>query len=264
MITLTIVGCSGSMSGPESPASSYLLQAPYADRTFSLILDLGPGAFGALYRYLDPSQVDALGLSHLHPDHCLDLCGYYVAACYSPTAPWPRRPLFGPAGTPQRLARAYNVALVSDAGREPVPGIDQHFDFAVWQPRQQVGPFTIETVLVDHPVEAYAVRVTENIPRGGAMVFSGDTGPCAALVELARGADLLLAEAAFLNGSNNPRGLHLTGRQAAEAGAAAGVGAVLLTHIPPWHDPDQVLAEATPHFDGPVSLAVTGGVWHIG
>ena len=61
------------------------------------------------------------------------------------------------------------------------------------------------------------------------------------------------------SGPDNPRGLHLTGRQAAEAGAAAGVGTVLLTHIPPWHDPDQVLAEATPHFDGPVSLAVTGG-----
>ena len=42
------------------------------------------------------------------------------------------------------------------------------------------------------------------------------------------------------------------------------LGAVLLTHIPPWHDPDEVLTEATPHFDGPVSLAVTGGVWHIG
>ena len=57
---------------------------------------------------------------------------------------------------------------------------------------------------------------------------------------------------------DNPPGLHLTGRQAAEAGAAAGSAPCVLTHIPPWHDPDQVLAEATPHFAGPVSLAVTG------
>ena len=46
--------------------------------------------------------------------------------------------------------------------------------------------------------------------------------------------------------------------------SGAGVGAVVLTHIPPWHDRDQVLAEATPHFAGPVSLAVTGAVWEIG
>ena len=81
---LTVVGCSGSISGPDSPASSYLVQAPYDNRTFSLLLDFGPGAMGALYRYLDPREIDAIGLSHLHADHCLDLCGYHVAACYSP------------------------------------------------------------------------------------------------------------------------------------------------------------------------------------
>ena len=96
MMKLTIVGCSGSLSGPDSAASSYLVQAPYQDRTFSLLLDCGPGAMGALYRYLDPREVDAIALSHLHADHCLDLCGYYVAARYSPTAPWPRRPVYGP------------------------------------------------------------------------------------------------------------------------------------------------------------------------
>ena len=115
-----------------------------------------------------------------------------------------------------------------------------------------------------HPVEAYAVRISENVDGGGTLVFSGDTGPCDALVELARGADLLLVESAFVERPGNPPGLHLTGRQAAEAGQAAGVGAVVLTHIPPWHDPDQVLAEAPPHFAGPASLAVAGAVWDIG
>ena len=76
---LTIVGASGSVSGPLSPASCYLVQAPFEGRTFSLLLDLGPGSFGALYRYLDPAQLDAVAISHLHPDHCVDLCGLYVA-----------------------------------------------------------------------------------------------------------------------------------------------------------------------------------------
>jgi ribonuclease BN (tRNA processing enzyme) len=261
---LTVVGCSGSVSGPESPASCYLVQAPYAGRTFSLVLALGPGGFGALYRYLDPSQVDAFALSHLHPDHCLDLCSYYVAATYSPTAPWPRRPLYGPAGTPERLARAYEVRPSTGSPGEPAPGIENHFDFRSWQPRQQVGPFLVETAAVDHPVEAYAMRITEDVPDGGTLVYSGDTGPCDALVELARGADLLLVEAGSLERPDNPPGLHLTGRQAAETAQRAGVSAAVLTHIPPWSDPDLVLAEALPHFSGALSRAVPAASWEIG
>lgn len=263
-MNLTVVGCSGSVSGPESPASSYLVQAPYQGRLFSLVLDLGPGAFGALLRYLDAREVDAFGLSHLHPDHCLDLCACFVAARYSPSAPWRRTPVFGPTGTARRLARAYEVPPRGGAPTEVGPSIGEHFDYRDWQPDQQIGPFSVTTAQADHPVEAYAIRVEENVPGGGVLVYSGDTGPSQALVELARGADLLLVEAAFLDRPNNPTGLHLCGRQAAEAGRLAGVAAVVLTHIPPWHDRDQVLAEATPHFDGPVDLATSGGTWTIG
>jgi len=258
---LTVVGCSGSVSGPDSPASSYLVQAPHRARTFSLVLDLGPGAFGQLYRYLDPRQVDAVGLSHLHPDHCLDLCAFYVAARYSPTAPWPRIPVHGPAGTRQRLARAYEV--LAPAENEPSPGIGQHFDHLDWAPEQRIGPFLVSTVRVDHPVEAYALRVHEEVPGGGSLVFSGDTGPCPALADLAQDADLLLAEAAFL-GAGNPPGVHLTGADAGSAAQAAGVRRLVVTHIPPWHDRDAVLAEAVPHFDGPIDLAIPGATWPVG
>ena len=258
------MGCSGSVSGPDSPASCYLVQAPYAGRTFSLLLDLGPGAFGALYRHLDPAAVDAIALSHLHPDHCLDLCAYHVAATYSPTAPWPRRTLLGPAGTPERLARAYAVPPREGRAAETGDGIEQHLDFRAWQPRQQVGPFVVETAEVDHAVPAYAMRITEDRPGGGTLVYSGDTGPCDALVDLARGADLLLVEAAYLEGPDNAAGMHLTGRQAAESGARAGVREVVLTHVPPWHRPDRVLTEARPHFAGPLSLATAGASWPIG
>jgi len=95
------------------------------------------------------------------------------------------------------------------------------------------------------------------------MVFSGDTGPCQALVELATGVDLLLAEAAFVHQPTNPVGLHLSGRQAAEAGAAAGVRALVLTHIPPWNDSEATLAEARPYSRVPVALARVGAQWSI-
>jgi len=266
---LTVVGCSGSTSGAASPASCYLVQSEHEGRTFTLVLDLGPGSFGALQNYVDPSTVDAYALSHLHPDHCLDLCGAYVAARYSATAPWPRPPVYAPAGAGGRLALAYDVAPRPGGTAEPGTGIAEWFDFRPWRSEQRIGPFRVATALVDHPVEAYAVRVTEVGDGGGSLVFSGDTGPCDSLVELARGedgtgVDLLLVEAAFLDGPGLPSGVHLTGSQAAAAGERAGVGQVLLTHVPPWHDPEQVLTEATPHFSGPTSLAVTGAVWTVG
>jgi ribonuclease BN (tRNA processing enzyme) len=268
-VRLTVVGCSGSTSGPGSPASCYLLQAPYEGRTFSLVLDLGPGSFGALYNYVDPSAIDAYALSHLHPDHCLDLCAAYVAARYSATAPWPRQPVYAPAGAAARIAAAYDVPQRDGSPTEGGMTIGEWFDFRTWRAEQRIGPFRVATAAVDHPVEAYATRVTEAVEGGGSLVFSGDTGPCPALVDLARGedgdgVDVLLVESAFMHGPDLPAGLHLTGRQAAEAGEQAGVGRVVLTHIPPWHVPEDVLTEATPHFAGPTSLAVTGGEWTIG
>jgi ribonuclease BN (tRNA processing enzyme) len=265
MMKLTVVGCSGSLSGPDSPASSYLVQAPFDNRTFSLLLDCGPGAMGALYRYLDPREIDAFGLSHLHADHCLDLCGYHVAACYSPSAPWPRRPVYAPANAASRLARAYEVLGPDGQGSESGESIAERFQWHVWQSSQRIGPFTVRTVRVEHPVEAYAIRVEEEAPGGGVLVYSGDTGPSDALVRLAEGADLLLIESAFLDdGSDNPPGMHLSGAQAAAIAKVSGARAAVLTHIPPWHKPDDVLAEAKPHFDGPLSLASPGAVWDIG
>jgi ribonuclease BN (tRNA processing enzyme) len=264
MMKLTIVGCSGSISGPDSAASSYLVQAPYQNRIFSLLLDIGPGAMGALYRYVDPRDIDAIALSHLHPDHCLDLCGYHVAACYSPNAPWPRRPVYAPANAAERLARAYDVPTLDGAVSESGPSIPDHFDWRTWQPSQPIGPFLVRTVQAAHPVEAYSIRVEESTAGGGSMLYSGDTGPTDALVQLANGVDLLLVESAFLDDPHNPPGMHLSGGQAATIAQTAGVREVVLTHIPPWHESERVLAEAKPHFDGPVSLAMSGAVWDIG
>ena len=263
-MTLTVVGCSGSTSGPDSAASSYLVQAPWRGGAFSLLLDCGPGAFGALYRHLDslrsdPAPVDAIGLSHLHPDHCLDLCAYYVASRYAPTAPWNRVDLYAPTGVLPRLARAYDP-VPAGPNHNPTADLAETFTPQVWRDVQQIGPFRVRTAPVDHPVPCFAIRVEA---AGRALVYSGDTGPCEALVELARGADLLLCEAAFMADPGNPHGLHLSGRQAAEHAARADVGRLVLTHIPPWHRPAEVLVEARPYFDGPIDLATSGASYRL-
>ena len=127
--------------------------------------------------------------------------------------------IYGPTDTATRIRRAYDAP---GQHVEPGPGIADQFDFVDWQPSQQIGPFEVTTTRVDHPVEAYAIRVTETSPGGGSLVFSGDTGPSQALVALAENADLLLVEAAFLDVPGNPPGLHLNGREAAAAGPRPG------------------------------------------
>ena len=83
---LPVVGCSGSYPGPDSPASCYLLEQEHEGRTWRVLMDLGSGALGALQRYVDPLGIDAVLLSHLHADHCLDLCGFYVCLLYTSDA----------------------------------------------------------------------------------------------------------------------------------------------------------------------------------
>lgn len=241
---LTVVGCSGSFPGPDSAASCYLVEA----EGFRLVLDLGNGALGALARHLDVYTVDAVALSHLHADHCLDLCSLYVARAYHPDRTFDRLPVWGPAGTAARLARAYDMPVE--------PGMRGQFDVHAFPSEPfAVGPFTVRIARVAHPVEAYALRVEHG---GRSLVYSGDTGPTPALVKLADGADLLLAEASFGPGDDHPPGLHLTGRQAGEHAAAAGVGRLVVTHVPPWGSGAVAVEEARTAYDGPVELAAAG------
>ncbi|MEJ5915204.1 MBL fold metallo-hydrolase [Pseudokineococcus sp. 1T1Z-3] len=265
---LTVVGCSGSLPGPTGPASCYLLEAQGGAaeavagapeggaRTWRLLLDLGSGALGPLHAVVDPGVLDAVLLSHLHPDHCLDACGLHVALTYDPRPGRPggerRLPVHGPGGTAGHLAAAFG------AGEDAQP-LDT-FDVRPWTVGDVVrlGPLLVEVARVRHPVEAYAIRVTDT-GDGAVLVYTGDTDSCPELVDLARGADVLLAEAAFQEGRDTTRGVHLTGRRAAETAREAQVGRLLLTHLPPWNDPLVVLADAaSAGYEGPVSLARPG------
>jgi ribonuclease BN (tRNA processing enzyme) len=251
---LTVVGCSGSFPGPESPASCYLVEAPSAGRTYRLLIDLGNGALGALQRHIDPLDVDAVALSHLHPDHFFDLAAYYVYRRYHPKAPHPPVLVFGPEGTARRLARAYDLP--------ERPGMTSEFEFATWPSDGvvELGPFEVRVWPMAHPVEAYGMRISAD---GSVLAYTGDTGPCDALDGLAAGADVLLAEAAFVESVEHPADLHLTGRDAAEHAARAGVGRLLLTHIPAWNDPTEVLADARPAFDGPLEVVRAGDTYEL-
>jgi ribonuclease BN (tRNA processing enzyme) len=247
---VTVIGCAGSFPGPDSPASSYLLEA----EGFRLVFDLGNGALGVLQRYTELFGVDAICLSHLHGDHCIDMGAYWVARQYPPEGPQPQIPVYGPAGTAERVSPSQGPGFI-DLSRD-------RFDFRDLAPGSlEIGPFRVTTDHMNHPVETFGFRVEY---RGWRLAYSADTGESDALIRLAEGVDLFLCEASFLDGPNNKPDVHLTARQAGEHATRAGVGRVVLTHLVPWNDQELTLEQAAEAYGGPLSLAASGLVLQPG
>jgi ribonuclease BN (tRNA processing enzyme) len=250
---LTVIGCAGSFPGPDSPCSSYLIEA----EGYKLLLDFGSGSLGALQRHTDPYQIDAILLTHLHADHIMDACPYVVMRRYAPGAPFPRVPLYGPEGTESRLSAAYG-----GAGETACPSLSDVYDTRTLQPGTlRIGPFDVTVDRVCHPIETYGVRIEHG---GSSLVYSSDTGQCENLQRLADHCDVFLCEASYLEGRPNPPGVHLTGREAGECATKAGAGRLLLTHlVRRWGSEAQTLQEARSAYAGPVEVVHSGATFDI-
>lgn len=250
---LIVLGCSGSGAGPTSPASGYLVRTEGT----TLALDLGNGTFGPMQRHMDPFDLDAVVLSHLHPDHCADVSGLVVHRRYHPDGPGKVLPLHGPSESEVRLA----VAYAPSSDERVATDLTDVFDYHVFADGPAgVGEIALSSAPVDHPCEAYGVRLEH---QGRTLVYSGDTGPCRSLVELARGADVLLCEATWTDSPDRPPGVHLSGKQAGQTAREAGVQRLLITHVPAWYDGEELLAEARTQFDGPAELVQPDGRYSI-
>ncbi|MCX5042888.1 MBL fold metallo-hydrolase [Aldersonia sp. NBC_00410] len=251
---LTVLGCSGSVSGPDSPASGYLLTAA---GTSPAVIDFGPGVLGALQRYADPGEV-SIFLSHLHADHCLDLPSLLVWRRYHPNSPGGRAVVYGPTDTARRIGVASaEVAGCCDDWSDTI-------DMRPWEATVpvQFGANTVTPWRVSHPPESYGLTLRSET--GGTLCFTGDTALCPSVIDMARGADILLAEASWTHDPpNRPPDLHMSGTEAGRLAAGAGVQELLLTHIPPWTAREDVIAEAKAEFAGPVHAVSPGEVYEF-
>ena len=259
---LTVIGATGSMSGPQSPASSYLVQARGLDpasgdeRTFSLVCDMGPGSFGALWKYMCPRELDALALSHCHADHMGDIISLQVYHKWGPGS-CALRPvsLFGPGET---LHRVRQIEGASEC--ESYEG-----EFAFTQlalgGTYEVGPLVIRPFRALHPVEAFGLRIEgpseEDPSRRVTLFYTGDTDLCDSIVEGARGADVLLSEVGFTTDETEPN-MHMDGVRAGTLATRAGVGRMIATHIQPWTPRERVAAEVRQTWSGPLDFAAAG------
>lgn len=258
---LRIVGCTGSMSGPRSAASCYLVQADGVDpatgaeRTWNVALDLGPGSFGQLWTHIDPCDLDALVFSHCHADHMGDIISLHVHRRWGPGRGRGRVVVAGPEGVLARIRQVDGVGEEEDYASE--------FDIRTLRAGEalHVGPLTVIPSTAWHSVPAFGLRVEgpseSPTSTGSSLFYTGDTDLCDAVVEGARGVDLLLSEAGFTS-VDEPRGIHMTGERAAELASRAGAAGLVVTHIQPWTDPRIIVDEVRTGWAGPLEVAAPG------
>jgi ribonuclease BN (tRNA processing enzyme) len=249
-VELTVLGSAGTWPPAGGATCGYLV----AHEGTVIWLDAGTGTFANLQQHIEVRDIAAVVITHGHPDHFVDVVPAFYARHYGGLGD-PGLPFYSPEGFTNVLS-----LLVSEDGRD-VMGQAYAFSTLHDGDRIRVGPFDIRAFEMTHVgVTALGYRMEAG---GVVFAYTGDTGPCDAVVEMARDADVLLAEASFQD-SSNLLPFHLSARQAAEHAKTADVGRLLLTHILPTLDPSVSLAEARSAFDGPVEIAEEGMVTEIG
>ena len=254
---LLVLGCQAGMPASGQASSGYLVTAGGC----RILLDCGPGVAAVLSAHGGAGALDAIMVTHLHPDHCYDLLPIAISL----------RRAARPAPLPVYLPRGGQALLHGLGGLFP-PGPDPRQDiafdraFAVqeYRPGQviRIGGATISLHGLRHVVANCGIRI-----QGGpvTIAYTGDTGPGGELLELAHDADLLLAEATLAVPDASGWG-HLCATDAAEAAVAAGAAQLVLTHLgsadPQWGQARK--AEAARVFPGPVHLARPGARYPAG
>lgn len=238
-LTVTVLGCDGSYPGPGGAASGYLVRSSRA----TVWLDCGPGTLAALQTHIGLAALDAVVISHEHPDHRTDIEGFAVVCTYIV-----RRegiPVWAPAGVREHGYDTGPPALLfaemEDGARFDVNGM----------------AFTASRT--DHGPQTMALRIEAD---GRSLGYTADTGPGWAPARLGPPLDLLLSEATF-TADREGHSQHLSGRQAGRLAAEAGARRLLLTHLWPNTDRAELRAEAEAAYGAAVEVAEPGRTYEV-
>jgi ribonuclease BN (tRNA processing enzyme) len=244
-------------AGPAYTDRPGALGAGYLVRSGStaVVLDLGQGTFARLAATIEPSTIALVAISHLHPDHFVDLVAlrHYLRWEFDP----PRRiAVVGPRGLAGRLdalhdERGFTAASLDVADLEP-GGRD-------------VGELHLEARRVRHTADSFAFRLTDGErPADPGLVYSGDCGSAGDLAPLIRPGDDLLVEASF-GTADVPRGAeHLNAAAIVDLAATSRPGRILLTHLQMGFDPGATAVAVRAGFGGPVEFVEPGFETTIG
>jgi ribonuclease BN (tRNA processing enzyme) len=254
---LLVLGSCGAWPEPGSACSCYVVE----HAGFRIVVDLGYGTLTRLLDYLGSASgegIDAVIVTHRHPDHSVDLHGLLRARWFG-ALDAPRIPLFAAPGV---------VDVLLGLEDDPAEGLDKvESVFSVHElpgPSPRIGPFLLRSWLLPHWVPNTGVRLEAP---GLTLAFTGDCGPDPALRELGRNADLFVVDATDGHQQGEEHGphqttdgprFHMTAREGGEAALQADCKRLLLTHFWPGNDRQQSVADARTDFAGPVVAAEEG------
>lgn len=241
---LTVLGGAGGFPPASGACSGYLIEHD----GFRLLVDPGYAIVPRLLEIVPAGAIDAVFVSHGHPDHVADL------------NPLLRARLMGDDGAPRLPAYALPDALAPVLALDQITALKGACDLRVFEAGEafSIGPFAIQSRPLPHSIPNAGVRISAG---GTSITYTGDAGPSTVLVELAAGTDLLLAEASYVEDvpSGNAGVLNSAlevGRQARRAGAAR----LMLTHLMPGTDREASRAAASHSFDDWIAVATPGTI----
>jgi ribonuclease BN (tRNA processing enzyme) len=251
---LTVLGGSAACPNPGQGSSSYLLEG---ERT-KLLLDCGSNTLLELRKHVEINEIDAILVSHVHSDHTLDLVPYRYGLKYAPGLTSRNVALWMP---PDGIAFLDRLGDVYALGGEPSEGFfADAFEISEYSEDVplDIGEFRIEFHRTRHPVPCWAQRIT---CEDKTLVYMADTGWQDNLVDIARGADVLISEGTMLASNDNSdieRTFHITAREAGVLATAANAKHLILVHLWSTLGFERYCAEARSTFDGPFNLARPG------
>jgi ribonuclease BN (tRNA processing enzyme) len=243
LMRLTVIGSAGTYPVPGRPGPGYLIE----NRQTRVWCEAGPGTFTGLP--IDPGMVDAIVLSHQHPDHCTDLLTAFHSYRYGAHVRF-EIPTYCPQSVIDRLLGFIDA--------DPDHEIRKTFAFHPVDDGDtvEIGDLRVSFTETDHSVPTVATRWEDG---NRVLAYSADTGPKGEWRQFAKDADVFLCEASYQGEpGTHAYPQHLTATEAGSIARQVGVGALILTHIPPHLDPTRSVAEAEATFDRPVELAVPG------
>ncbi len=244
---LIVLGSGTGWPRRERNASGYLVRTP----NLTLLLDIGPGTLRRLSEVSqDINRLDCIFVSHWHPDHVSDLVPLLFATRYQ-LGYFRKEPLL--LISAQGFRRFYE-SLKSAYGHwiEPPEGLLKIYEVSPkrlteLELNQEV---KVITGPVRHNPESVAVRIEAE---GKSLVYTGDTEECEEVVEIAKGADLMICECAF------PDEMRVSGHCspscAANMAEKAGVKVLLLSHLYPPCEEVNIAEVAQKYFSGKVIVA---------
>lgn len=227
---LTVLGASGGFPAAGGATSGYLLS--FDNR--NILIDCGSGVLSNLFRFIRVEQLDAVILTHLHEDHICDMpiLQYAIDLSRKYGVNCPTIPVFAPS-TPEQVAERLKsdgemiIGQISAGGELPMYGATLHF------------------YLMDHPVETYGLTVEKDSRK---LALTSDSIPCSAMQTLLQDADLALMDAGSIERYRKTKMMHMTAAECGKLASACQVKKLLLTHLLPLINPDEVLAEAQAHY----------------